>query len=142
MEPTESTAPHPASHGQGYETRDANPRALMIFGAVLVVSLVVVQLGLLGVYRVFEHERKPEPETNAPVNLYQQLQTLRQNEDDTLTSYDWIDRKAGIIRIPIDRAMDLVAERGVPKGKGPQTDVEINSHHGTPVTVEAKDPKK
>ena len=38
-----------------------------------------------------------------------------------------------MVRIPIDRAIELVAEKGVPFGKGPKTEVEMNSHAGTPV---------
>jgi hypothetical protein len=36
----------------------------------------------------------------------------KQNE--VLGSYDWVDQKNGVVRIPIDRAMDLVAQRGLP----------------------------
>jgi hypothetical protein len=35
-------------------------------------------------------------------------------EDATLNSYAWVDRAAGIVRIPIDQAMDLVAASGLP----------------------------
>ena len=35
-------------------------------------------------------------------------------EDNTLESYDWVDQKAGIVRIPIEQAIDLVAQRGLP----------------------------
>jgi hypothetical protein len=35
-------------------------------------------------------------------------------EDQVLGSYDWVDQKAGVVRIPIDQAMDLVAKRGLP----------------------------
>jgi hypothetical protein len=31
-----------------------------------------------------------------------------------LATYDYIDQKAGTVRIPIDRAMDLIAQRGLP----------------------------
>ncbi len=38
-----------------------------------------------------------------------------------LNSYGWVDRKHGVIRIPIERAMDLVAQRGLPtRGPGIQ----------------------
>jgi hypothetical protein len=36
----------------------------------------------------------------------------KQNE--VLESYDWVDQNNGLVRIPIDRAMDLVAQRGLP----------------------------
>jgi hypothetical protein len=35
-------------------------------------------------------------------------------QDLTLESYDWVDQKNGVVRIPIERAMDLIAERGLP----------------------------
>ncbi len=36
----------------------------------------------------------------------------KQNE--VLGSYDWVDQKSGVVRIPIDRAMELLAQRGLP----------------------------
>jgi hypothetical protein len=35
-------------------------------------------------------------------------------ENEVLESYDWVDQKNGVVRIPIDRAMDLLAQRGLP----------------------------
>ena len=35
-------------------------------------------------------------------------------ENEVLGSYDWVDQKNGVVRIPIDRAMDLLAQRGLP----------------------------
>jgi hypothetical protein len=37
-----------------------------------------------------------------------------ENENKALESYDWVDQNAGIVRIPIEQAMDLVAQRGFP----------------------------
>ena len=31
-----------------------------------------------------------------------------------LKTYRWVDRQAGVVAIPIDRAMDLIAEQGLP----------------------------
>ena len=31
-----------------------------------------------------------------------------------LGSYDWVDQKNGVVRIPIERAMELLAQRGLP----------------------------
>jgi hypothetical protein len=42
-----------------------------------------------------------------------------------LSSYGWVDREAGIVRIPIDRAMDLLAERGLPARAGPDPFAEV-----------------
>ena len=35
-------------------------------------------------------------------------------EEQTLHSYGWVDQPAGVVRIPIDRAMELLAQRGLP----------------------------
>jgi hypothetical protein len=42
------------------------------------------------------------------------LQGLRAIEDAQLTNYGWADRERGVVRIPIERAMELLAERGLP----------------------------
>jgi hypothetical protein len=42
------------------------------------------------------------------------LREFRKAEDETLTTYGWIDKSAGTVRLPIDRAKDLVLERGLP----------------------------
>ena len=43
-----------------------------------------------------------------------QLNGIGCAEDKTLYSYGWVDEKAGTVRIPIERAMDLLAQRGLP----------------------------
>jgi hypothetical protein len=42
------------------------------------------------------------------------LKTFRESEQNALTSYGWIDRNAGTVRIPIDRAKDLLIQKGLP----------------------------
>ena len=36
------------------------------------------------------------------------------NQEDQLNSYGWVDQKAGVAHIPIERAMELIAQRGLP----------------------------
>jgi hypothetical protein len=43
-----------------------------------------------------------------------QLNGIRLHEEQTLSTYDYIDKNSGTVRIPIDRAMDLIAQRGLP----------------------------
>ena len=42
------------------------------------------------------------------------LEQMRTIEDSILSSYGWVDEEAGVTRIPIDRAMELTLERGLP----------------------------
>lgn len=43
------------------------------------------------------------------------LVTFRAAEDKALQNYQWVDRKAGVIRIPVDRAREIILQRGLPK---------------------------
>ena len=44
---------------------------------------------------------------------FRQLQTLRAQEDHTLSTYAWVDKNAGVVRVPIDRAIDMLAQKGL-----------------------------
>jgi hypothetical protein len=47
-------------------------------------------------------------------NERQQFGDLVEKQNEILASYDWVDQKNGVVRIPIDKAMDLLAQRGLP----------------------------
>jgi hypothetical protein len=53
------------------------------------------------------------------VNEPMALGTFRSAEDAALSSYGWINRGAETIRLPIDRAKELVLERGLPVRPAP-----------------------
>jgi hypothetical protein len=61
----------------------------------------------------------PEPrlETIPGANLAR----LRAEEDGELNTYGWIDRSNKIVRIPIERAMELIVQRGLPVPNGSAT---------------------
>lgn len=116
-----------------HEQRDANIRSLVKFGAGLsaLVVFALVAMWLLFDYLAARPEPGPEPspmarEREAPpaprlqVAPSTDLDRLRTNEDSALNSYGWVDREAGIVHIPIDKAIDLVAERGLPARSAPE----------------------
>ena len=39
---------------------------------------------------------------------------MRAAEDQLLTSYGWVDQSKGIVRVPINRAIDMLASAGLP----------------------------
>ncbi|HEY1678150.1 MAG TPA: hypothetical protein VGG04_10615 [Candidatus Sulfotelmatobacter sp.] len=43
-----------------------------------------------------------------------ELNKIRLREEDTLSTYGYVDKNSGTVRIPIDRAMELLAQRGLP----------------------------
>jgi hypothetical protein len=52
-----------------------------------------------------------------------QLNDIRLNEEQILSTYGYVDQKAGVVRIPIERAMDLIAQRGLPvRGQSPTSE--------------------
>jgi hypothetical protein len=56
-------------------------------------------------------EQKLPPLPRLEIDPRASLALLRAEEDSQLSSYAWVDKPAGIVRIPIDRAMDLMVER-------------------------------
>ncbi len=61
-----------------------------------------------------EQENRLPPEPRLQTNPRQDLSDLRAQEDQILRSYGWVDKNVGTVRIPIDQAMKLTLERGLP----------------------------
>ena len=59
-----------------------------------------------------EVENFPEPRLEE--NERDQLDGVRIHEEERLNSYGWVDQSAGTVHIPIERAMELMVEQGVP----------------------------
>ena len=55
------------------------------------------------------------PSPRLQVNEYGELDMYRKAQAEQLDEYRWINKDAGTVRIPIERAMELIAERGLPK---------------------------
>lgn len=70
-------------------------------------------------YQKYLKEGFPAPQLETDERT--QLNTIRLGEEDTLSTYGWVDQKAGVVRIPIDRAMDILAQRGLPTRSGAAT---------------------
>jgi len=63
-------------------------------------------------YEKYLEKNYPTPQLE--IDERTQLNKVRLYEEDALSTYDYIDKNAGTVRIPIDRAMDLLAQRGLP----------------------------
>jgi hypothetical protein len=128
-----------ASHGD-YERRDISVAGILYFIVGLAVATFIVHLVLAGLYdfldkRARTHQAAVNPLVeNVPMDTRKvapgypnqafpnprletdergQLNDIRLNEERTLNSYGWVDKQAGTVRIPIERAMDLLAQRGL-----------------------------
>ena len=63
-------------------------------------------------YEKYLKENFPSPQLETDERT--QLNDIRLREENVLSTYDYVDKNAGTIRIPIDRTMDLLVQRGLP----------------------------
>jgi|SRR5579872_320309 len=70
-------------------------------------------------YQKYLKEGFPAPQLETDERT--QLNTIRLGEENTLSTYGWVDQKAGVVHIPIDRAMEILAQRGLPTRSGATT---------------------
>jgi hypothetical protein len=103
-----------------YETSDAAPLLIGWLAAGIAAFLVASPLVLFAIY-AGEHftagvssDTPLPPRPRLQVDPGRDLAKLRADNEALLSSYGWTDRKAGVIRIPIARAMELTAQRGIP----------------------------
>ena len=113
-----------------HEESDVNVRAILGFGIGLLVVAVVVHVflwWLLGVYKrqaersqtqvyplaAGQQEQLP-PVPRFQENPQQDMRELRAKQKALLEGYGWVNRDAGVARIPIEEAMRMVVERGLP----------------------------
>jgi hypothetical protein len=57
---------------------------------------------------------KTFPQPRLETNERLEINDFRLREEQTLNSYGFVDEKAGVVHIPIERAMQLTAQRGLP----------------------------
>jgi hypothetical protein len=63
-------------------------------------------------YEKYLEKNFPQPQLETDEQT--ELNKIRLREEDTLSTYDYVDKSAGTVRIPIDRAMELIVQRGLP----------------------------
>jgi len=115
-------------HPTGHETRDVNVRAILLFGLFMIIAAVVIHVAIWGLLVFFARQpvtagepdfvivetpqAPPEPRLQAAPEA--DAAEMRAAEEEFLNSYGWVDEEAGIARIPIEEAMALLEERGLP----------------------------
>ena len=124
------------SESTAYETRDIKIRPLVVFIAGLTVVGIATYLVVYVIIRLFSAQAAREDAQLQPVagqvealkpgeerlpsepriqaNPPADLKLLRDQEDAILTTYGWVDRQSGAVRVPIDVAMQQVLEQGLP----------------------------
>ncbi len=108
--PTENTYP-------GHETSGAGIIRPILYGAILFVLALVLVVVASGVIGGAQDVSPPSASSlKAPalqVDPVSDMEAMDARETQWLSSYGWVDKDAGIVRIPIDRAIELTAEQGL-----------------------------
>ncbi len=135
---TEPTA-QGGNEARGYEQSDASAGPLAKAALFLAVSLVCIFVGIIVLFKVFNYvqprlfDQEPHPmaqtrQTATGPRLQldppQQKIDMLATENQVLTTYDWVDREQGLVRIPIDRAIAILVKQGELPRKTDSTEVE------------------
>lgn len=120
----------PNPPGSKYEHTDIDPAIGYKFAIWLAVAMLM-SVGIVYGTFVFFNSRedaaatasqqyplaagleKPIPEPRLQTQPFKDVYLLKKGENEVLESYAWVDQPAGVVRIPIDRAMELALERGL-----------------------------
>ena len=125
---------------EGFERQDLTAQAVFGFLLSLVLGGVIVYFVIWGLYHFMDARQRERQRSQSP--LVKQVETdtrlvspddikkfppprlernerieindFRLKEEQTLNSYSWVDEKSGVVRIPIERAMQLLVQRGLP----------------------------
>ena len=129
----------PLTNHDGYEREDLGVRGVFYFLVGLVVFTIIIYVIVFGMYRFLDtyeksHQAAMSPMVSPPAdvravtseetqtfpqprlqeNERAQLRQVIEDQDRKLATYNWVEKNKGVVQIPIERAMDLIAERGLP----------------------------
>lgn len=131
----------PANPGINYESRDLGARGIVVFLIVLAISGVFIELLVWGMLRFYNKmtvennvpsagtsklygEPYAQPLTGPPalrfpkpalqVDDVADMNKLKAENEEILNSYSWVDKNNGVVRVPIQTAIDQVAQKGLP----------------------------
>jgi hypothetical protein len=130
----EENSPHigeePRNPHVRHEPRDVNAIFLTKFGLGMLLLILVFMFGLTGLFLFLssrEAALNPAPPSSFTVRGERQppqprlqpfpardMREMRAAEDQAMQQYGWVDPDKGTVRIPVARAMDLIAQRGLP----------------------------
>lgn len=130
--PTSEPTRNPS--GPDYSDRDIPVGKILLFAFYTALFTVVTFVGLRMGYKALDRSARksdeavsafvretrvlpPEPRllVDEPVTWARE----RARQDAQITGYAWVDPKAGVVRIPVARAIELLAERGLPARQEP-----------------------
>jgi hypothetical protein len=131
-------------HGTEFERQDLSTRGVFAFMIGLAVIGFVIYFIIVGMYSFLDKYERSQMTTASPLvtskggisrvvtqddmdklfkdngapmletNERVQFKDFLLNQENQLNSYGWVDEKAGVAHIPIEQAMKLIEQRGLP----------------------------
>jgi hypothetical protein len=122
-----------------HEHSDIEPSIAWKFAIWLAVGIVISGVIVYATFWFFEAKEESVDQANITYPLaagqvkepptprlqtqpFKDLYLLREHETEQLTGYGWVDKGAGVVRLPIDRAMERLLEQGLPVREQGKTD--------------------
>jgi hypothetical protein len=117
-----------------FEESDIGVRGVLYTGFGILVSVWVITALLYFLFSYFSNLRAEQSPPELPIAAHglplppeprlqadpaRDLQQVRAQAEYSLHHYAWIDRNRGTVAIPIGRAMELLAQRGIPPQTAP-----------------------
>jgi len=136
--------PGHAGHETGFEREDLSTRGVFAFMIGLAIVGIVIYFIIRSMYGFLDNYERSQMTTASPlvtskgamsrvvtqadadrafkdngaplleINERGQFSDFLVNQENQLNSYGWVDEKAGVAHIPIERAMELIEQRGLP----------------------------
>ena len=121
---------HTPDHIVGHEETDAEVGPLVRFAIFLTLVTLTCAAVTAGFYKYLEGREQAEKAPRYPLTVgveralpptprlqtypFDDLKGLRREEAKLLEHYQWVDKNAGTVRIPVGRAIELLAAKGLP----------------------------
>jgi len=125
---------HQKAQVAGHETTDAEVGPLVRFAIFLAAITTFIAVLVIGLYKYLDAREVAEkagryplaegvtrplpPPPRLQTYPFDDVKALHKEENSILEHYAWVDQKAGVVRIPIERAMEVLAQRGLPYRQG------------------------
>ena len=144
-----TTEPNP--HGVAAEPDRVESKVVYSLYGMLAIAAIVSAIVVFVLFRALEKqaetvdraeiaeaglERPPDTLPPAPrlqIHAVANWDTYRNAEVNRLTTYGWLNRESGAVHVPVDRAIELILERGV--GPLPPAPVSVPQPQPTPVAT-------
>jgi hypothetical protein len=124
----ESTTSNHVTAEVGHELSDLSPKRISFFAIGLAALVMIALLACYGLLlwmvksearlaeapNRFAAQPAPRVQPQLAVEPGRAMKALREQEQTRLKSYGWVDQENGIVHIPIERAMDMLVQKGLP----------------------------